>query len=168
VKYDVRIGGRTFAVEIEAGRVRLDGTELEAQVAPIPGTPLHHLLLGGTSWTVAAEALEGVGRWALGAAGERFEVAVVDEETRQVQAIAAARPSVPGVRTLTAPMPGLIVRIEVAEGQRVEAGAGLVVVEAMKMENEVRAPQAGVVATVHVAVGAAVEKGASLITLASA
>jgi len=49
----------------------------------------------------------------------------------------------------------------------VDAGAGLVVVEAMKMENELRAPRSGMVQTVHVAVGQAVEKGASLVTLAS-
>ncbi|PYO31842.1 MAG: hypothetical protein DMD32_07625 [Gemmatimonadetes bacterium] len=64
-------------------------------------------------------------------------------------------------------MPGLVVRIEVAAGQPVLAGAGLVVVEAMKMENELRAPHSGVVATVHVAVGQAVERGAPLVTLAS-
>ena len=59
----------------------------------------------------------------------------------------------------------MLFRSEVAPGQRVEGGAGLVVVEAMKMENELRAPQAGVVATVHVEVGQAVEKGAPLVTL---
>ena len=69
---------------------------------------------------------------------------------------------------MRAPMPGLVVRVEVAEGQAVEAGAGLVVVEAMKMENELRATRAGMVKTVHVAVGQAVEKGAALVTLASA
>jgi len=64
-------------------------------------------------------------------------------------------------------MPGLVVRIEVAVGQRVDAGAGLVVVEAMKMENELRASRAAVVETVHVTVGQAVEKGTPLVTLAS-
>jgi pyruvate carboxylase subunit B len=62
-------------------------------------------------------------------------------------------------------MPGLVVRIEVALGQRVEAGAGLVVVEAMKMENELRASHPGVVERVHVQVGQAVEKGTPLVTL---
>src|SRR2546421_744162 len=72
-----------------------------------------------------------------------------------------------GPAVVRAPMPGLVVRVEVADGQRVEAGAGLVVVEAMKMENELRAPRAGVVQTVHVAVGQAVEKGMPLVTVAS-
>jgi pyruvate carboxylase subunit B len=64
-------------------------------------------------------------------------------------------------------MPGLVVRIEVAAGQRVDAGAGLVVVEAMKMENELRAPRAGVVAAVHVTAGQTVDKGAPLVTVES-
>jgi pyruvate carboxylase subunit B len=64
-------------------------------------------------------------------------------------------------------MPGLVVRVEVQEGQRVEAGAGLVVVEAMKMENELRAPRPGVVSRIHVKPGQTVDKGVALVTLES-
>ena len=64
-------------------------------------------------------------------------------------------------------MPGLVVRVEVSEGQAVEVGDGLVVVEAMKMENELRATQQGVVEQVHVQAGDRVEKGAELVTLKS-
>jgi biotin carboxyl carrier protein len=64
------------------------------------------------------------------------------------------------------PMPGRVVRVLVAKGDSVRAGQGLVVLEAMKMENEVRASTAGVVADVHVAQGAAVERNATLVTLA--
>jgi len=64
-------------------------------------------------------------------------------------------------------MPGLVVRIPVAEGQRVAAGAGLVVVEAMKMENELKAAHAAVVLKIHIAPGSVVEKGAVLVTLGS-
>jgi biotin carboxyl carrier protein len=167
VKYYVRIGAQTHEVEVEGGRVIVGGVGLEAHLAAVPGTALYHLLLAGESWTVAAEPLEGVGRWALGVIGERVELEVVDERTRDIQALTGKR-AAPGVGgTVKAPMPGLIVRIEVAAGQRVEAGAALVVVEAMKMENELRAPHAGVVSTVHVEVGQAVEKGATLVTLES-
>jgi pyruvate carboxylase subunit B len=62
-------------------------------------------------------------------------------------------------------MPGLVVRIEASVGDRVSAGAGLVVVEAMKMENELRATRPGIVAKVHVQTGTAVEKGAMLVSL---
>ncbi|PYP09034.1 MAG: hypothetical protein DMD59_10365 [Gemmatimonadetes bacterium] len=62
-------------------------------------------------------------------------------------------------------MPGLVVRVEVREGQVVEVGEGLVVVEAMKMENELRASSRGVVEQIHVSPGQRVEKGAPLVTI---
>jgi pyruvate carboxylase subunit B len=171
MKYFVTVAGRTITVEVDGERVAVDGETLPAHLAAVPGTPLVHVLLGAASWTVAAEPLEGPGpaaRWALGIAGERVAVAVVDERTRAIQAL-TARPDAPGGETtVRAPMPGLVVRVEVAAGQRVERGAGLVVVEAMKMENELRAPVAGVVQAVHVAVGVAVEQGAPLVTLGGA
>jgi biotin carboxyl carrier protein len=173
VKYSVRIGARTIEVEVEGGRVRLEGIELDAHLASVPGTPLHHLLLAGQSWTIAAQPLEGLGesggpRWVLGLAGERAEAEVVDERTRQIQAL-TGRPAAGGAGgVVRAPMPGLVVRVEVSEGELVAAGMGLVVVEAMKMENELRAARAGVVTKVHVQAGTAVEKGAPLVTLGPA
>ncbi len=166
MKYFVTLGAQTLEVEVDGNRVTLGGVGLEANLAAVSGTPLYHLLLGGESWTVAAEPLEAAGRWALGMVGERVEVAVRDEGSRGIEAV-GGKGQRAGEGTVRAPMPGLVVRIEVAEGQQVDAGAGLVVVEAMKMENELRAPRSGTVQTVHVAVGQAVEKGASLVTLAS-
>jgi len=169
MKYFVSIGTRTFDVEVDGTRVTVDGVGVETDLAAVSGTPLYHLLLGGESWTVAVEPLEpleGADRWALGLVGERVEVLVQDEQARGTEA-ASGTDRRGGDGTVRAPMPGLVVRIEVAEGQQVAAGTGLVVVEAMKMENELRAPRSGTVRTVHVAVGQAVEKGASLVTLAS-
>jgi biotin carboxyl carrier protein len=167
VTYLVTIGSRVHEVEVDGNRVTVDGVAIESQLAAVSGTPLYHLLLGGESWTVAAEPLEGDGRWALGIVGERVEVVVQDQRESRSEAVGTKSQPAPGGGTVRAPMPGLVVRIEVAEGQQVDAGAGLVVVEAMKMENELRAPRPGTVQTVHVAVGQAVEKGASLVTLAS-
>jgi biotin carboxyl carrier protein len=170
VKYHVRLGSRTVEVEVDGGLVSVDGEPFEAHVASVPGTPLHHLLLAGESWTIAAQPLAGPGeaggsRWALGAVGERIEVEVVDDRTRQIQSLTSRRAGGPGGGVVRAPMPGLVVRVEVSEGERVSAGAGLVVVEAMKMENELRAARPGVVAKVHVQPGSIVEKGAPLVTL---
>jgi pyruvate carboxylase subunit B len=170
MKYYVRVGEAPQIVEVEVagGRVTVDGTVLEAHLAAVPGTPLYHLLLGGESWTVAAQPLEptdGLGRWILGVVGERVSVEVVDERTRQIEALTGRPPVAKMTGAIVAPMPGLVVRIQVVEGQRVEAGAGLVVVEAMKMENEIRAPGAGTISKVHVEVGQAVERGALLVTL---
>ncbi|HJW48072.1 MAG TPA: acetyl-CoA carboxylase biotin carboxyl carrier protein subunit, partial [Candidatus Limnocylindria bacterium] len=70
-----------------------------------------------------------------------------------------------GPAPLVAPMPGLIVRVNVQVGDAVQPGAPVVVMEAMKMENELRAQTAGVVSAVRVQPGAAVEKGAVLVEL---
>ena len=166
MRYHVTLRATTYVIDVEGGAVTVDGQRLEAHAATIPGTPLRHLFLGNDSWTVACQPLEG-GRWALGAAGERFEVEVQDDRSKQIEAMTGRgrKAAIGGV--IKAPMPGLVVRVEVSEGQAVEVGAGLVVVEAMKMENELRATVSGVVAQVHVKAGDRVEKGAALVTLKS-
>jgi len=174
VIYHVRLGARTVVVEVDGGQVVVDGERLEAHLAAVPGTPLFHLLLAGESWTVAAQPLDGGAggegggggpRWALSAVGERIEVEVIDDRTRAIQSITGRKSGGSSGGVVRAPMPGLVVRVEVGVGDRVSAGAGLVVVEAMKMENELRAPRPGIVSKVHVKPGTAVEKGTSLVSL---
>ena len=161
MKYYVTVGTRSVEVELE---------DVVARLEAIPGTPLVRLHLGDEAWTVAAERLEGEdgsgsGRWALLLEGERVEVGVTDARTRGVAQGASGAPAPTGETTVAAPMPGLVVRVLVAEGAHVRAGTGLVVLEAMKMENALRAPRTGTVRRVHVAQGQAVEKGAPLVTL---
>lgn len=164
MRYHVTLRGHTYVVDLSGATVIIDGEKFEAHAAAIPGTPLLHLLLGKESWTVACQQLEGR-RWALGAAGERVEVEVQDDRSKQIEALTGQgrKPAVGGV--VKAPMPGLVVRVEVSEGQVVEVGEGLVVVEAMKMENELRALSRGVVEQIHVSAGQRVEKGAPLVTI---
>jgi len=64
-----------------------------------------------------------------------------------------------------APMPGMVLRVEVESGQKVASGSGLLVLEAMKMENEIRAGSAGVIKQIFVRPGQAVEKGADLLEI---
>jgi pyruvate carboxylase subunit B len=168
MKYHVTLRSRTYVIDVEGGAVTVDGDRLEAHWAGIPGTPLIHLLLGKDSWTVACQPLDPTGkRWALGAAGERLEADVQDDRAKQIEALTGTgrKDAVAGV--IKAPMPGLVVRVEVAVGQEVDAGTGLVVVEAMKMENELRAQGRGVVERIHVKAGDRVEKGAPLVTVGS-
>jgi len=167
MKYHVTLRSRTYVIDIDGGAVTVDGERLEAHWAAIPGTPLLHLLLGKDSWTVACQQLDGrpSPRWALGAAGERFEIEVQDDRSRQIEALTGQGRKVAAGGVVKAPMPGLVVRVEVSAGQVVEAGEGLVVVEAMKMENELRASHHAIVEQIHVSAGDRVEKGAPLVTL---
>ena len=78
----------------------------------------------------------------------------------------AAAPAAPaGAVAVTAPMPGKILGVKASAGQAVKRGQVLLILEAMKMENEIVAPQDGTVATINVAVGDSVEPGATLATL---
>jgi len=168
MRYHVSLRDRTYAVDLNGATVSVDGERLEAHWAQIPGTPLIHLLLGKESWTVACQPLDDAGRrWAMGAVGERLELDVQDDRSKQIEALTGQSRRPPASGVIRAPMPGLVVRVEVTIGQAVEAGAGLVVVEAMKMENELRAPQRGVVQQIHVSAGERVEKGMPLVTLSS-
>jgi biotin carboxyl carrier protein len=162
MKYVVLMDGRTIEVEVEGDRVTVDGEIHSATLGLIRGTPLRQLLIDGRPLTLSVEAI-GRGRWALTPRGERWEMEVLDERTRHIRSLAGGgdQRRAPGV--LKAPMPGLVVRVQVEPGQQVEAGTPLVVLEAMKMENELKAPGPAVVKAVRVAPGEAVEKGQVLL-----
>jgi pyruvate carboxylase subunit B len=123
------------------------------------------LRVGAAIHRVEVRRLGGRGRYALVVGGFRYEVEALDERTRAIRDLVAATAGPSGPAPLVAPMPGLIVRVTVSPGDVVQAGQGLVVMEAMKMENELRTQSGGVVKAVLVAPGAAVEKGARLVEL---
>lgn len=160
--YHVTIGGRDFRVRIGSEGVELDDEPIDAELRTVPGTPVRSLRLGGTSWRVVAHRPE-PGTWGLHLRGRRVDAAVVDERTRAIREMTGAGAGASGPKPITAPMPGLVVKVEVAVGDRVRAGQGVVIVEAMKMENELRAEVEGVVCAVHACAGDTVEKGQVLV-----
>jgi biotin carboxyl carrier protein len=162
MKYIVSILGREIEVEVDGEQVTVAGQTCTASLGAVPGTPIRQLLLDGRSEALALEA-DGRGRWALTRRGERFEVEVLDERARHIRSLTGGSERARGPAVLKAPMPGLVVRVQVEAGQPVASGAGVVVLEAMKMENELRAAAAGVVRTVRVRPGEAVEKGQVLV-----
>ena len=165
MKYVVDIAGKTVDVDIDGDKVRVDGEEVAARIADLPGTPIVLLTIGESVYRMAASRGESKGRYALAADGRRYDAEALDERTRAIRELSAATAGPSGPAPLTAPMPGLIVRINVAPGDRVKAGQGLVVMEAMKMENELRAVSAGTVKAIRVTPGTAVERGATLVEL---
>lgn len=160
--YHVTIGDRTVTVELEGDRVIVDGEDAgTADLAALPGTAVRHLLLDQASHTVIAHRVDSA--WALHVDGWPVEAIVVDERTRAIRAMTGQGAAASGPRPVRAPMPGMIVRVEAAPGDAVKAGQGIVVMEAMKMENELKSETDGIVARVLVEPGQAVEKGAVLV-----
>jgi biotin carboxyl carrier protein len=162
MKYVVLLDGQTIEVEVDGDRVTIDGQAHSATLEVIPGTPLRQLLIDGRPLTLSVEAV-GRGRWALTPKGERWEMEVLDERTRHIRSLAGGGDQRRAVGVLKAPMPGLVVRVQVQPGEQVAAGHPLVVLEAMKMENELKAGAPGIVKSVRVAPGEAVEKGQVLV-----
>ena len=138
---------------------------MTAHLEEVEGTPIFLLTAQGTLHRLAVQSREGRGRFTIWTDGHRFDVEALDERRRAIQDMAGAGSSYSGPAPLIAPMPGLVVRVNVKQGDEVQTGQPLVVMEAMKMENELRSTSAGIVSSVRVQPGVAVEKGAVLVEL---
>jgi biotin carboxyl carrier protein len=157
--FDAAVGDRVVRVEVRGGDGRytvvLDGSPIRVDVATT-GPPFASLLLDGESREVAVDRRpEG---FVVHFPGDAVSVSL--REAARGASPAARRSD--GPARLVAPMPGRVVRVLEAPGADVAAGQGLVVIEAMKMENELKSPRAGRVREVAVREGQAVEAGALL------
>jgi biotin carboxyl carrier protein len=165
VKYIVQVGDERIELTLTGEEVTVDGQRVRAHLTEVDGTPLQQVTIGDAVHRVVVRRQGGRGRYTLWVDGYRYEVDALDERTRAIRDMSAAAAVASGPAPLVAPMPGLIVRVNVQPGDTVHAGQGLVVMEAMKMENELRALAAGTVKEVAVTPGTAVEKGALLVAL---
>jgi pyruvate carboxylase subunit B len=166
VKYIVELNGERHTVSLAGGSVAYgDDSATSAELSDIEGSPVRMVSIGPEVFRVVVEKREGRGRYFLWIDGYRYEAEALDERRRALRDLSGANAGPTGPAPILAPMPGLIVRVNVALGDTVEAGQGVVVMEAMKMENELRATGPGKVRSVEVAPGTAVEKGALLVAL---
>jgi biotin carboxyl carrier protein len=163
VRLDASVDGRTIRVEVhqtdDGYTVTLDGKVREVDLVET-GDHFASLILDGASHEVGLEKREGGYRVHL--PDDTVSVALGDPAGGAGGR--AQRPE--GPTRLTAPMPGRVVRVLAEKGRDVEPGQGLVVIEAMKMENELKAPRKGRVDEVAVREGQAVEAGALLLVVA--
>jgi pyruvate carboxylase subunit B len=164
MKYFVRIGEQDQEIVIDGDAMQLNGARVRAYLEDVPGVPFQLLSIDGTVHRVIARRVER-GVYDLSIDGHRITVEALDERARVIRELGGAARKTAGPAHLLAPMPGLIVRVNVKEGDEVRPGQGLVVMEAMKMENELRASGPGRVMRVAVSTGSAVEKGALLLEL---
>src|SRR6266478_8121490 len=163
MKFEVQLGGQagktTRIVDLERDdkgwRVTLDGRPVAADAVEVAPNTLSILLAGQSYEICVAPSVDGKLKLQTGA--HEFTAEVIDPRAwggRRHGTVEAE-----GRQQILAPMPGKIVRILVREGDPVEAGQGLLVVEAMKMQNEIRSPKSGVIERVLAAEGQPVNAG---------
>ena len=164
MKYVATVEGQEYTVEIEhPHEVLVNGTPYAVDLASIDGTSFFSLLIGTRSYEVYVDRQKDV--YYIMIEGDRYEVRVEDERLRQLRSLGGAKHEEAGEAAVVAPMPGLVVAVLVEEGQHVKLGDGVVILEAMKMENEIRAPRDGVVKSVRVSPGQTVNQNDVMVQL---
>jgi biotin carboxyl carrier protein len=176
-KYYVDVGNRELALEVlsregqtavrllsegaATSEIPVDFAEIESNMQT--GEGLYSLIAGGKSYQAHIERTEQGLHMTIGR--HRLDIRVLTEREWHLKKVAPRAGKQTGPLTVKAPMPGLVKTVAVAPGDQVTEGQRLVVLEAMKMENEITSPQAGQVKDVLVSEGATVDGGTALVTL---
>jgi biotin carboxyl carrier protein len=165
MKFEIERNGSPHAIEIlqssQSSQITIDGTGCDANLLEIaPG--IYSILIGGRSFEARVEPF---GRALRITVGKREFTASV-RDPRQWRRNHHASASSEQRQLVTAPMPGRVVRVLVRSGDAVKAGQGLIVVEAMKMQNEIRSPKAGKVERLLVREGQPVSAGDTVAVVA--
>jgi biotin carboxyl carrier protein len=162
MKYIATVKDQEFIIEIDPDRgILIDGEPHEIDYRWLPSGGVSSLLMNNRSISAVIE--ERSDHWEVLIEGELYPVRVQDERAYRLERMRSTGLQVDGEAIVTSPMPGIIVAVPVAVGDSVRRGDKVIILESMKMENELRAPFDGVVTHVHVAAGASVEKDQPLV-----
>jgi biotin carboxyl carrier protein len=168
-RFSVTIGGKERVVELDGTRVVVDGVERAIEVVGLEKGAW--LLREGNAQALAYVDGQG-GKTSVSIRRGGADPVVVTAEVTEARSAAVAElvrqarsTATSGPAAVRSPMPGRVVKVLVRAGERIATGQAVVVVEAMKMENELRAPRAGTVREIRCAEGAAVEAGQDLIVV---
>jgi len=159
MRYAVRVGGREFEVEVRGNEVTVNGKSYRVDLQRVGEGRQYSLLLGPRSYNIIVEEDKGELRVFL--LGELYKVRLHEGRKPPVEPEIAVREEA----VVRAPMPGLVVNVPVKEGDEVNKGDVVVVLEAMKMENELLSPTRGRVQKVHVRVGDVVSQDQNLVVI---
>lgn len=164
MKYVATVNDKSYTIEIQPdGQVLVDGEVRNVDFTALDDHSLYSLLVDNASYEGLVQEREGLYDVLLW--GALYEVKVLDErEQRLAKASSGLIPDDAEI-AVRAPMPGLIVKVPVKAGQEVEAGQTLVILESMKMQNELKAPRAGVIQAVNVSEGDSVGHNKRLVVL---
>ncbi|MCI0521011.1 MAG: biotin/lipoyl-binding protein [Chloroflexi bacterium] len=164
MKYITTIGEREYAIEVlDETRILLDGVPYEVDFNTLSGQSVFSLLLDGVSYEAIVYSVEEGLQVLLH--GMQYTAEVEDEREKRLRSSLGARIAEREEYHLRAPMPGLVVSVLVSEGQPVEKGEVLVILESMKMQNELKTPRAGTIARLRVHPGDSVEQRQTLLSV---
>jgi biotin carboxyl carrier protein len=167
MKYITSVGEKDFTIEINDDQtVTVDGVKYTVDFANLNQQPVFTLLVDGQSYEAYVHPGEG-NEWQVLLRGMMYVADVEDEREKRLRAAAGAvAGGAGGEFNLKAPMPGLIVAVPVSEGQAVKKGDNLIVLESMKMQNELKCQREGTVTRVKVKPGDSVNQNDVLVTVA--
>ncbi len=164
MKYVTTIEDKQFEIEIVDDRhVRVGDRLLEVNFEAVSGQHVFSLIVDGKSYE--SYVYQADDDWQVLLRGRQFQVKVEDEREKRLKAAAGSGVAEGGEFHLKAPMPGLVVAIPVSEGQEVKKGQVLIILESMKMQNELKSPRDGVVSNIKVKPGESVEQKQIMLNL---
>ncbi len=164
MKYITTIDGKEFTVEIiDKDHVSIDGKVVEVDFVSASEEPVASLIVDGKSYE--AYVYEGEECLEVLVKGRLYQTKVEDERERRLRAASGSDVADTGIFYLKAPMPGLVVAVSVEEGQEVKKGDVLLILESMKMQNELKSPKDGTVGRIFVADGESVEQRQKMLSV---
>lgn len=165
MKYITTVEGKQFLVEvIDEKHVSVDGKVYEVDFESVSGQPVYSLIVDGRSHESYIYQGEEE-NWQVLLRGRLYPVTVEDEREKRLRAAAGGGVAETGEFHLRAPMPGLVVAVPVTEGQQVKRGQVILILESMKMQNEIKAPRDGVIGRIRVKAGETVEQKQTLLSV---
>jgi biotin carboxyl carrier protein len=164
MKYITIVEGKQFIIEIvDEKHVRVDDKVYEIDFETVSGQPVYSLIVDGRSHE--SYIYQGDDNWQVLLHGRLYPVTVEDEREKRLRAAAGGGVAETGEYHLRAPMPGLVVTITVAEGEEVKRGQVILILESMKMQNELKSPRDGVIGRIRVKPGETVEQKQTLLSV---
>src|SRR5215217_7470041 len=164
MRYITNVECKQFLVEIiDDKHVSVDGKLYEVDFESVSGQPVYSLIVDGKSHE--SYVYPGDDNWQVLMRGRLYTVSVVDEREMRLRSAAGGGVAETGEFHLRAPMPGLVVTVLVAEGQAIKKGQVLLILESMKMQNELKSPRDGIIGRVRVKPGETVEQKQTLLSV---
>ena len=164
MKYISTINDTEYLIEIiDERHITVNGRQITVDFNSVSGQPVYSLLVDGKSFE--GFVYPGEEAWEVLLMGQQYPVTVEDEREKRLRAAAGSSVSEAGEYHLKSPMPGMVVTIPVEEGQEIEQGQVVLILESMKMQNELKSPRAGTVGRIRVKPGESVEQRQTLLSV---